>query len=556
MNKKQFRELDLSEEIQKAVQDMGYEEATAIQTAIIPLMLEGRDVIGHSQTGTGKTAAFAIPIIERIDMDIRNVQVLILCPTRELAIQSCEEIRKFSKYKTGIKSVAIYGGQPIDRQIQALKQGTQIVIGTPGRVMDHMRRHTLKFNNLTTVVLDEADEMLNMGFREDIETILQKTSEDRQTVLFSATMSKAIMAITKQYQKDPEVISVVHHQLTVSNIEQNYLEVPQGKKIEVLNRLLDMFNPKLSLIFCNTKRQVDELVSQLQLRGYMSDGLHGDMNQPTRSRVMDAFKNGKVEILVATDVAARGIDVDDVEVVFNYDIPQDEEYYVHRIGRTGRAGKIGKSFTFVCGRSQLNDLREIQRYTNAKINLMATPSLDETNEVKQNKFIEKMKKALDSGELEKYVKIVDRLIDEEYTSVDIATAAIKIIMEKDAKKIPSDDFDMNPIKEARRGYKDRDGFKRDSSKSSRDAGKSRDNSKWRDSSKSRDGVKAKTSWDSYMPKDSRDSYKPKDSRDSYKPKDSSYKPKDSRDSYKPKDNGKWRDSSKSKVVSRDKDIIK
>ena len=529
MNKKQFSELNLSEEMQKAVEDMGFEEATAIQTAIIPLMLEGRDVIGHSQTGTGKTAAFGIPVIEKIDPNIRNVQVLILCPTRELAIQSCEEIRKFSKYKTGIKSVAIYGGQPIDRQIQALKQGTQIVIGTPGRVMDHMRRHTLKFNNLMTVVLDEADEMLNMGFREDIETILQKTSEDRQTVLFSATMSKPIMTITKQYQKNPEIINVVHQQLTVSNIEQNYLEIPQGKKLEVLNRLMDIYNPKLSLIFCNTKRQVDELVGQLQLRGYMSDGLHGDMNQPARSRVMDAFKSGKVEILVATDVAARGIDVDNVEVVFNYDIPQDEEYYVHRIGRTGRAGKGGKAFTFVCGRGQLNDLREIQRYTNSKITLMPTPSLDETKEIKQNKFIDKMKKALDSEDLEKYVKIVDRLIDDEYTSVDIATAAIKILMEKDAKKVPSDDFDMNPIKEIRRGHKYRDGYKRDSGKSSRDSGKSRD-SKW-SSGKSRDGVKAKPkgSWDNYTSKGSKDSYKPKDS-------------------------GKWRDTSK-KNVKKDNDFI-
>jgi len=366
MEKLQFSELNISEEIKKAVEDMGYEEATAIQTATIPLIMQGRDVIGHSQTGTGKTAAFGIPAIQACDPSSKNVQVLILCPTRELAMQACDEIRKFGKYMQGIKSVAIYGGQPIERQIKALKMGVQIVIGTPGRIMDHIRRRTLKFKALKMIILDEADEMLNMGFREDIETILKDVPEDRQTILFSATMSKEILGITKKYQTNPELVKIVHQQLTVPSIEQYYYNVPKGKKIEVLCRLLDTENPKRSIVFCNTKRQVDELVNELQLRGYLCDALHGDIKQHTRTQVMNALKKGKIDILIATDVAARGIDVDDVEGVFNYDLPQDEEYYVHRIGRTGRAGRSGTAYSLVTGRSQIMELRDIQKFTNSK----------------------------------------------------------------------------------------------------------------------------------------------------------------------------------------------
>ena len=425
-----FSQLDLSDEVKRAVEDLGFEEPTSIQAASIPLILSGRDVIGHSQTGTGKTAAFSIPAIEKINPESRDVQVLILCPTRELAVQACDEIRKFAKYKHSIKTVPIYGGQQIERQLSALKQGAQIVIGTPGRVMDHMRRRTLKLDSLAMVILDEADEMLSMGFREDIETILKDIPQEHQTILFSATMSPEIMQITKQYQVNPELIKINHEQLTVPSIEQLCYKVPMGKKIEVLTRLLDTYNPKRSIIFCNTKRMVDELVSQLQSRGYSSSGLHGDMKQFARTQIMNSFKSGNIDILVATDVAARGIDVDDIDAVFNYDIPQDVEYYVHRIGRTGRAGKEGRSFTFVCGRGQIRDLNEIQNFIKTKIVLKPVPSSDEVMEVRTRQFSDMVKSAIEQGDLERYNPIIDGLLDD-YTSIEITAALIKMLMNKD-----------------------------------------------------------------------------------------------------------------------------
>ncbi|HHV28175.1 DEAD/DEAH box helicase [Acetivibrio mesophilus] len=431
MEKIKFSQMPISGEILRAVEDMGYEEATSIQTKSIPIIISGRDMIGHSQTGTGKTAAFGIPALERINAEDKALQALVLCPTRELAIQASGEIRKFAKYKHGIKALPIYGGQPIDRQIKALKQGVQIVVGTPGRVMDHMRRRTLKLKSVSMVVLDEADEMLNMGFRDDIETILKEIPEERQTVLFSATMSKDILSLAKSYLKDPELVKVVHKQLTVAGIEQNYCEVSQSRKLEVLSRLLDMYNPKLSLVFCNTKKTVDELVNDLQQRGYMADGLHGDMNQAARNRVMNAFRNGKIDVLVATDVAARGIDIDDIEAVFNYDIPHDEEYYVHRIGRTGRAGRTGRSFTLVSGRKELIVLKNIQRYTNEKINLKPIPTVNDLKENKTTRFIDDIKSVIAKGGINEYAQIVEQLIEEDYNSVDIAAALIKMALEKD-----------------------------------------------------------------------------------------------------------------------------
>jgi len=378
-----FANLEISNEVKRAVAEMGFEEATYIQSKSIPLIMQGHDVIGHSQTGTGKTAAFGIPIIEKISMsnNTSSTQALILCPTRELAIQGCEELRKFAKYKHGISVVPIYGGQHIDRQINSLKKGATIVIGTPGRIMDHLRRRTLKLENLSMIVLDEADEMLNMGFREDIETILQDVPEVRQTILFSATMPPEIMQITHKYQKDPKIVKIINNELTVPSIRQYYYEVPGDKKIEALARLLDYFNPKRSLVFCNTKRMVDELVDELQFRGYAPDGLHGDMKQQSRDLVMSSFKNGKVDILIATDVAARGIDVDDIDAVFNFDLPQDVEYYIHRIGRTGRAGKAGTSYTFVSGRRQIYALKDIEKHIKTKIDLKSIPSSTEVNEV-------------------------------------------------------------------------------------------------------------------------------------------------------------------------------
>ncbi|PRY11994.1 ATP-dependent RNA helicase DeaD [Pontibacter ummariensis] len=436
MNKIKFEELPLSAEVQRAIADMGFEEASPIQTEAIPVVLSGKDIIGQAQTGTGKTAAFGIPTIEGIDPTDRRVQALILCPTRELAIQVSGEIQKLAKYKTGISVVPIYGGQSYDRQLRALKQGVQIVIGTPGRVMDHIQRGTLVLDNVNKIILDEADEMLDMGFREDIEFVLEKIPEDRQTIFFSATMSKPIMEMTKRYQTDPVIVKVVHQELTVTNIDQVYFEVRSSNKQEVLSRLLDMYNLKSAIIFCNTKRMVDDLVAGLQARGYFADALHGDLNQNQRSNVMGKFRNGTLEILVATDVAARGLDVDNVEAVFNYDLPQDEESYVHRIGRTGRAGKSGRAFSFVGGRSDGYKLKDIMRYTKAKIVLQQVPSLEDVNEIRTNLFFDKVKEVLEKGHLAKHVARIERFVNETdgYTPLDVASALLKMSMKEQKVK--------------------------------------------------------------------------------------------------------------------------
>lgn len=419
-----FEDMNISNEICRAVLDMGFEEATPIQSQAIPVILEGKDIIGQSQTGTGKTAAFGIPLLERINPEDRRLQALILCPTRELAIQVSEEFRKLLKYKDNIRVLPIYGGQPIDRQIAALRKGTQVVIGTPGRVMDHMRRRTIKAETVQMMVLDEADEMLDMGFREDIETILAKIPEEHQTLLFSATLSSEILDITKRFQKNPEFIKIVRKELTVPNIEQYYFDVKEKTKLDALCRIIDVYDPKLAMVFCNTKKRVDDLVEMLQGRGYFAEGLHGDLKQAQRDKVMQKFRNGTIEILVATDVAARGIDVDDIDVVFNYDVPQDEEYYVHRIGRTGRAGKAGKAFTFCVGK-EIYKLRDIMRYTKTKIQQQKLPTLSDVEEMKTNIYLEKIKGIIEEGHLTKYIHLVDRLMEEDYTSIDIAAALLK-----------------------------------------------------------------------------------------------------------------------------------
>lgn len=419
-----FEDMNISNEICRAVLDMGFEEATPIQSQAIPVILEGKDIIGQSQTGTGKTAAFGIPLLERINPEDRRLQALILCPTRELAIQVSEEFRKLLKYKDNIRVLPIYGGQPIDRQIAALRKGTQVVIGTPGRVMDHMRRRTIKAETVQMMVLDEADEMLDMGFREDIETILVKIPEEHQTLLFSATLSPEILDITKRFQRNPEFIKIVRKELTVPNIEQYYFDVKEKTKLDALCRIIDVYDPKLAMVFCNTKKRVDDLVEMLQGRGYFAEGLHGDLKQAQRDKVMQKFRNGTIEILVATDVAARGIDVDDIDVVFNYDVPQDEEYYVHRIGRTGRAGKAGKAFTFCVGK-EIYKLRDIMRYTKTKIQQQKLPTLSDVEEMKTNIYLEKIKGIIEEGHLAKYIHLVDRLMEEDYTSIDIAAALLK-----------------------------------------------------------------------------------------------------------------------------------
>lgn len=427
MENVKFENLEISKEIKQAVADMGFEEPSPIQAQAIPHILAGKDIIGQAQTGTGKTAAFGIPLLDMVNEKDSSVQAIILCPTRELAIQVAGEIGKLGKYKKNLRTLPVYGGQPIDRQIKALKKGVQIVIGTPGRVMDHMNRKTLKLGNVKTIVLDEADEMLDMGFREDIETILQELPEQRQTTFFSATMPRAILNLTKKYQKDPQIVKVVRKALTVPNIEQFYIETKSKNKSDVLSRLIDIYNPKLSVIFCNTKRKVDELVSELQLRGYFADALHGDLKQSQRDNVMAKFRKKTVEILVATDVAARGIDVDDVECVFNYDVPQDDEYYVHRIGRTGRAGRSGRAFSFISGKKEIYKLRDIQKYTKANMKRHEIPSLSDVEEIKTNVFLENVKAVIEEGHLTNQVNFLEKLM-EEYTSLDIAAALLKMSM--------------------------------------------------------------------------------------------------------------------------------
>lgn len=428
MGRTKFEELGLDERILRAVTDMGFEETTPIQARAIPPQTEGADIIGQAQTGTGKTAAFGIPLLQKLNTGNKKLQGIVLCPTRELAIQVAEEIRSLAKYMHKVKVLPIYGGQDIGRQIRSLKDGAQIIIGTPGRVMDHMRRGTVKVDQIHTVVMDEADEMLNMGFLEDMETILSQLPAERQTILFSATMPDAIMKIARTFQKEPQVIRVVKKELTVPRVTQYYYEVKPKTKVEVMCRLLELYGPKLSVAFCNTKRQVDVLVDELQGRGYFAEGLHGDLKQVQRDRVMNSFRKGHTEILVATDVAARGIDVDDVEAVFNYDIPQDDEYYVHRIGRTGRAGREGIAFSLVVGR-EVYKLRDIQRYCKTRIIPQAVPSLDDITEIKAEKMLEQAKQIMDDRDLGPVVRIVEKkLLEEDYTSLDLAAALLQMTM--------------------------------------------------------------------------------------------------------------------------------
>ena len=436
-----FEEMCLDTRIMRAIAEMGFEQPSPIQAQSIPIAVEGKDMIGQARTGTGKTASFGIPMLQRINPKDKNLQALVLCPTRELAIQSANEIRKLAKFLHGIKVLPIYGGQEISKQIRSLKGGVQIVIGTPGRVMDHLRRHTLKPQTVDIVVLDEADEMLNMGFREDIETILGQLPEERQTMLFSATMPKPILEIAKRYLHEPEIVKVIQKELTVPKIEQYYYEVNPRKKNDVLSRLLDMYDPSLSLVFCNTKRKVDELVADLKGRGYFAEGLHGDMKQSQRDRVMNGFRNGRTDILVATDVAARGIDVDDVEAVFNYDVPQDDEYYVHRIGRTGRAGREGRAFTLVVGK-EIYKLKDIQRYCKTKIRRQPIPSVNDVAAIKVEKLLEQAGELIATDGLGRMMDLLEEYLDgSDYSATEMAAALLAMQLgETSTQTLPKEEF--------------------------------------------------------------------------------------------------------------------
>ena len=454
-----FEESGIDERIIRAVKEMGFESMSPIQQEAIPAVLRGEDIIGQAQTGTGKTAAFGIPALQLIDPNAKGVQCIVLCPTRELAIQAADEIRKYAKYMHGIKVLPIYGGQDINRQIRSLSSNVQIVVGTPGRVMDHMRRHTLKLKNIKLMVLDEADEMLNMGFREDIETILEGVSTEHQTVLFSATMPQAILDITSQYQKpDAKYIQIQKKELTIPLVKQYYYEVKRENKEEVAARLLDYYNPRQTLVFCNTKKMVDELCEKLKGRGYFAEGLHGDLSQAQRDKVMQGFRKGTTEILIATDVAARGIDVDDVEAVINYDVPQDIEYYVHRIGRTGRAGRSGRSFTLVVGR-EIYKIREIEKVCNTKIKARRVPSGADVTAAKSEKILTEILTVLKEQDLSTMLPIIEaKLNEEDCTAMELCAAFLKQQMGEEAKDIPTEDYfaERKRLKmEERRSRRDR-----------------------------------------------------------------------------------------------------
>ncbi len=436
MEKLPFNQLGLSPDILKAVEKMGFEEASPIQTAVIPTILAGKDVVGQSSTGSGKTAAFAIPAIEKVDPKIRAVQVLILCPTRELAVQVAEEFGKLALFKRGVSGVPIYGGQSYERQFRALAAGVQIVIGTPGRVMDHMERGTLKLDQLKLVILDETDRMLDMGFRDDIEHILKSVPPTRQLLFFSATIPRAIQDLIGRYSKDPAWIKVESVAQNAPQVEQTYFEVDRRSKIEALTRLIDVNDFRYGIIFCSTKIMVDDLDEHLHSRGYMTDRLHGDISQTQRDRVMQKFRDRKFEFLVATDVAARGLDVDDLEVVFNFDLPNDAEDYTHRIGRTGRAGRKGQAFTFVSGQ-EIYKLQSMVRWARIDIRRGKIPSLDEVEEARSNVFFEKIRATLDAKEFKPHDRMIDRLLDQGYASTDICSVLIHLLQGSQAASAPA-----------------------------------------------------------------------------------------------------------------------
>lgn len=421
-----FNDFDINNNIKKAIRNMGFEEPTPIQKLTIPEALKGKDLIGQAQTGTGKTVAFGIPILEKIFIKDKSPQAIIICPTRELSIQVANEIAKLGSNIKKLKILPVYGGQPIGRQIRVLNKGVHIVIGTPGRILDHIERGTLNLIGVETVVLDEADEMLDMGFREDMEQILRHIPKQRQTLLFSATIPDEIKRIAKFYQKNPKHLKVSSKQMTVPEITEYFYNVKEKYKLDDLTRLIDVYDISLGLVFCNTKRRVDYVVRHLKNRGYSVDGIHGDMKQKIRDKVMNKFRRGDIEILVATDVAARGIDVANVQAVFNYDVPQNPEYYVHRIGRTARAGNIGYAFTLVDGKEQ-RMLDNIRKTTKSKIKKQKIPSYKEMSEIKNKLIFEEVKNIIKNDDLNNYTKAVKNLTRKNLSTLQVAAALLKMV---------------------------------------------------------------------------------------------------------------------------------
>ena len=429
MKNVEFSDFKMSFELKQAIERMGFEKPTEVQALAIPPALKGEDILAQAQTGTGKTIAFGIPILNKLFLDDKSPQAIVICPTRELAMQVSKELKKLGQYMDGLKISSVYGGQPIGRQIRVLKKGVHIVVGTPGRIIDHINKGTLDLIGVETVVLDEADEMLDMGFREDIEKILKFTPKQRQTLLFSATFPKEIRNLATKYQNNPKNLKVTKKELTVSNVEQYYYEAREKQKLDTLTTLLNVYDLRKTLVFCNTKRRVDKLADDLKARGYAVSGIHGDLKQELRDKAMARFRNGKLDVLVATDVAARGIDIVDIEAVFNYDLPHDNESYVHRIGRTGRAGRTGYAFTFVAGK-EIYRLRDIEDYAKTEIIKQKVPSFKQMDEIKNNLVLNKIVYTIEHGNINNEVPIIEDLIREGYNPIDIASALLKLQKEK------------------------------------------------------------------------------------------------------------------------------
>ena len=433
MNTPLFADLGLPDVLLSAVMDMGFESPSPIQAKTIPLALEGRDLIGLSQTGSGKTAAFALPTLAGIDPDLAEPQALIVCPTRELAVQVCEEVFRLGCKIKGLRALPVYGGAPIDRQLKGLRKGAHIVVGTPGRLLDHLKRRSFDPRNIKTVILDEADRMLDMGFQEEMEELLAALPKERQTMFFSATMNRRVSRLIDNFGRKPETIEIERKSLTVDAIDQSCYEVRQRSKVEVLSRLLDIDPPRLAVVFCNTKRLVDEVTEGLLARGYAADRLHGDMTQQMRERVLARFRESTIEILVATDVAARGLDVDNIDLVVNYEIPHDPEDYVHRIGRTGRAGRSGRAVSFVFGRD-IYRLQTIEKYTRQNIRRERVPSQEQVEGKRADKLFQTIQESLESGKVGNYQSYLDRLLEQGHTATDIANAAFTLLRESTTRE--------------------------------------------------------------------------------------------------------------------------
>lgn len=429
MDEIKFSSLGLSEEVLKAINDMGFEEPSQIQTQAIPVILQGTDIIGQAQTGTGKTLAFGAPIISKMAKSFGKIQVLILTPTRELAIQINDELVRISKFSR-ITSLPVYGGQPIERQLRALKKGVDIVVGTPGRILDHIRRKSVDFSDVKFFVLDEADEMLNMGFIDDIKDIMSILGEDKQTMLFSATMPEEIRKLATRYMKaDAKQIAIKKNTMTVPLISQYYFEIKNKDRFEALCRILDVDQPESALIFCRTKKSVDEVVAAMQSRGYIVEGMHGDMGQNQRLNTLKKFREKNLDFLVATDVAARGIDVENITHVINYELPEDTESYVHRIGRTGRANREGTAYSLVTAREYMV-LKQIEKTTKSKIKRKEVPTIDDIYEVKYKSILDRVKETIESNQFSNFTALASEL-DEEYNLVDVAAALMKMMFDKE-----------------------------------------------------------------------------------------------------------------------------